>query len=252
MPRKARNVSKTGIYLIYINLADKINITKNEEDFKTALALLKKNADKTLTDIYSYTFNKDYIALIVKERTTKSISLMIQSFLSQYSLFYNNKYSTSGAICKDRFVSYPIEKTNLIVEIIAYIHNIAENKNHSSYIEYFENSPDLITEKKYILSLVSQSDFLELHTKSINIPRNYLRMNKSDIEEIIISTCKIKPSDIKNLDKAKQDEIFKVLREERHLKINEIEKAVGVSKNIITRYKKYESKTKPKEEIWLL
>ena len=257
MSRKPRLKSKTGIYIVYIKWADKLEIIKNDNDFISLTDCIRASCSKYEYKVYAYTFNKEYAGIVLRENTPEGCSRFIQSFLSAYSAFYNKKYSRSGKIIKDRFKSIPIENTSLLPEIAAYLHNLSENPVYSSIPEYFE-SKTILCDTDALLFLVNNSleQFKKLHAEISGIPKEYrysVKRNNKEICELIKNTVNIKPGEIKHLAVKERNTVLKTLRTDAHITIGELQKATGISRGIITRsVKNDENIPKSQDEIWLL
>lgn len=259
MARKPRIRSRNGIYLIYLDWAEKVLVIKDSTDFDTILRCLKSSCEKYNCEIYAYAFNKKYAGLILREHSIGNCSRFIQGFLSVYSSIYNKKYSHNGKTTKDRFKSIPIENISLLPPLSAYIHNLAENDLYSSKNEYFSGTASRLCETKTILALCgnSKSEFAEIHAELSEIPYEFKHDKKitdKELKNLISNIYNINPSEIKKLPKNERDKILGELRKNNNITICELQRITGISRGIITRSTKDNiSKTiKPKEEIWLL
>ncbi len=122
MPRRSRNVSKSGIYHVMIRGNERKEIFSNDEDrvrFLGTLAEKKKDGEYIL---YAYCLMDNHVYLVIKEGKD-SISRIMKRINTSYAYYYNKKYDRVGHVFQDRYQSEAVENDGYLITVIRYVHN---------------------------------------------------------------------------------------------------------------------------------
>lgn len=103
MARKARVISETGLYHIY--LKGTCNIFPSDEDFELFKNLIEQIGDGF--EVLAYGFTKLSGSLFVK---TDSISVSMKKILTEYAMRFNRKYRHEGSLFVSRYKSEPVRE----------------------------------------------------------------------------------------------------------------------------------------------
>lgn len=140
MARKAREKSESGMYHVVLKGNDKL-LFAEDDDYRYFLALVKKTAERDLLEIYAYCIFPEIAHLLLKEGL-RPLGDSIKSLVSSYAVRCNEKYSRSGKLFYDRYISEPIESDDEIIDASRFIHRLPLRHNltldyiYSSYGNY--------------------------------------------------------------------------------------------------------------------
>jgi len=111
-----------------------------------------------LISIISYCLNKNHYHLLVKQLVEKGIVKFMKKIGTAYSMYFNKKYSRSGALFEGRFKAAEIKSDYRLIALSAYIngnpevHGIMKAKNWPwpSYRDYIGTREGTIGDQKEI------------------------------------------------------------------------------------------------------
>ncbi len=172
MPR--RNVIRIDApdryYHVYARGNSKHRIFMDEQDFLTFLNLLERylspDEAKDLygvsypnfynrVDLLAYCLMPNHFHLLVYQRQAKALTALMQSVMTSYSRYFNNRYKRTGSLFESRFRASLISDDSYLEHITRYIHLNPRNwrdYEYSSlpyYLQRAEESwlrPERITE----------------------------------------------------------------------------------------------------------
>ena len=130
MPRKSREISKTGIYHVMLRGINRQDIFEDAEDYRTFIKILSMVQVRlpngiatraTTCHIYAYCLMPNHVHLLLREKDLK-VGDMIKSIASSYVFYYNKKYGRIGHLFQDRFRSEPCNKLEYFFTLFRYIH----------------------------------------------------------------------------------------------------------------------------------
>ncbi|MBR0414893.1 MAG: transposase [Clostridia bacterium] len=171
MSRQARKKSESGIYHVMLRGINKQRIFYNEQDYKMFIKSLIAAKDAGSFSLYAYCLMDNHIHLLIKEEG-EALATVIKRIACRFVYWYNLKYERVGHLFQDRFRSEPVDTDEYFVSVLRYIHQnpvkaglVASCKEYtySSYQWYFVNSK--LINKDFALSLMSEEQFKEFHTK---------------------------------------------------------------------------------------
>lgn len=248
MPRKAREISPTGIYHVYAIGERTKTLTREPRDKEELVGILRASKELFDYDLFAYVVTDNELHLVLKEHAPKDISGIMKFILSTYTNFYNSKYSSDGALIHDRFVSSPVLSDKDLKTMIRYLHQLPvyfkEYPNvysypFSSYNDYFQKSPYVAFD--VILPLFGDektalSKFKIFHAmtelKDFRKDKR-VRYTKEELGEILFKTCGISEEEIKKLKSEEKLKIAKTLHKKTELSLRQIEKICHVSRALI-------------------
>ncbi|WP_404405116.1 REP-associated tyrosine transposase [Jeotgalibacillus malaysiensis] len=254
MPRKPREVSKSGIYHITIKGINKQLIFYEDADRRFFLNRLKKLKDESGFQVFSWCLMDNHIHLVI--RTIElSISKVMQRINGTYSMYMNQKYEGSGTIYEGRFYSSPVENISYLHTVIRYTH---QNPVRSSLVEnpsdyqwsscrcfyglasHCPGLTDTAGVLKYYSDDPSQSTrrFIEYTEVAYDLPEKppskIPKYTDAQAVEIIQSICtNTDLTHIKKLPPVKRNPIIKQLKNTRKFSSTQLARVLGIPKTII-------------------
>ena len=140
MARKARVKSESGMYHIVLKGNDKL-LFAEDDDYRYFLSLLAKTAERDYAEIYAYCLFSESVHIVAKEGL-RPIGESLKALISAYAVRCNEKYSRSGKLFYDRYISEPIETDHELIDAVRYVHRLPLGKSdnftytYSSYNNY--------------------------------------------------------------------------------------------------------------------
>lgn len=122
MPRKAREMSETGIYHVLLRGIDNREIFENNEDKQKFINIMLKKRDVSDFNLYAFCVMDNHVHLAVKE-DQGILSSCIKGISIGYVSYFNKKYGKSGPLFYDRFKSEAIGDEAQLLAVIRFIHN---------------------------------------------------------------------------------------------------------------------------------
>lgn len=185
MPK--RNVLKddkeNSYYHIYTSGHGNQRIFKDDSDYEYFLSLfhrylsLAPQKDKYgklyphmrgSVELLCYNLLPSYIHLLLFQKDKTAMTELIRSVMTSYSMYFNKKYSRSGALFASRYQASRIESVDTLVNISQYIFRASKDWQgypYSSIHAYFGiGHPEWLQEEKLLQavgSLPIYADFLD-------------------------------------------------------------------------------------------
>lgn len=147
MSRKIRQLSNSGIYHILIQGYNKTEVFRDACDKEFFIAALYNFAVQKDFKIYAYCIMNNHAHLVIWD-SENTLSTLMKEITKKYAYYLNNKQSKTGKVFHDRFKSEPIEDTESLLSLLAFIHNTPVKANivtrpekypWSSYNSYLSN-----------------------------------------------------------------------------------------------------------------
>ncbi|MFA6269924.1 MAG: transposase [Candidatus Paceibacterota bacterium] len=193
--RDYKEFAKGEIYHIYNRGVGKMNIFKDEEDFKVFLFRLKENLFPELIkrrdlsksnyrrkilppnsfDLIAYCLMPNHFHLLIKQNSEISISVLVLKLCGGFSKYFNKKHNRVGSLFQDKFKAVRIQKNKQLMWTSLYIHEnplkaeITSNLSNykwSSYSDYAGLENNNLCKKEAILG-------------QFNSPKTYLNYFKT-------------------------------------------------------------------------
>ncbi|MDA3732238.1 transposase [Niameybacter massiliensis] len=141
MPRVARIKTNDSVFHIMLHSLSEINLFNDSEDKEMYLALIKKAKTKFHFKVYAFCLMTTHAHLVI-DSFGSDISKVMHYINLCYSIYYNNKYSRSGPVFRDRFKSKIVNSYKYLVNVCAYIHANPKDllKSQDTLLDYPYNS----------------------------------------------------------------------------------------------------------------
>jgi putative transposase len=251
MPRRARQLSSTGIYHIMLRGINQQQILEDKEDNEKFLEILRECKIISGYKLYAYCLMGNHLHLIIKVEE-ESLEQIFKRVCGRYVYWYNAKYRRVGHLFQDRFKSEPIEDEGYFLSVLRYIHqnpvkagivsNVGEYP-YSSYSCYMKPKNNSLVDVDFVLDMMSREQLEEFHSKEsedtyLDITESPIRLTDEQAKEIIRKTSKCKSvSEFQHLEVKARNSCIKKLRKEG-LSIRQISRLTGISKGIVERCEK--------------
>lgn len=251
MPRRARELSSTGIYHIMLRGINQQQIMEDQEDHEKFIEILQDCKLISGYNLYAYCLMGNHLHLLVKVNK-EPLEQIFKRVSGRYVYWYNTKYHRVGHLFQDRFRSEPIEDEGSFLSVLRYIHQNPVKAGivkevgeypYSSYSCYMELKNNSLADVDFALGMMSREQFREYHSEAsrdvyLDITENSLhsfRLTDEHAQEIIreISKCK-NVSEFQLLEINVRNCDIKKLRKEG-LSVRQISRLTGVSKGIVER-----------------
>lgn len=251
MPRRARQISSTGVYHIMLRGINQQQILEDREDNEKFLEILKEYKIISGYKLYAYCLMGNHLHLIIRVEN-EPLEQIFKRVCGRYVYWYNAKYRRVGHLFQDRFKSEPIEKEGYFLNVLRYIHQnpvkagLAKKVGkypYSSYNSYMEPKGNQLIDVNFVLDMMNKERLEEFHSEAsrdiyLDISERPFRLTDEQAKEIImkISTCK-NASEFQLLEIKVRNSCIKKLRREG-LSVRQISRLTGVSKGIVERCEK--------------
>lgn len=199
-----------------------------------------------LFELHAYCLMSNHVHMLIKERQSGDISLIMKRILTKYAMYFNRKYDRNGALISSRYKSMPVEVDEYFIPLICYIHqnpikagivNTADEYKFSSYREYLHGGE--LTDTAFSLGLLGRSEWVRMHQITSKHDFDVTgRKNKSEEEvrrRIMKCTGGREPHEIASWPKTERDFLIRQLKEKEGLSIRQIERATGLSRGVIAK-----------------
>ena len=137
MPRKAREVSETGMYHILLRGIDKKKIFLDEEDKRKFIDIMFKKRDRGNFKLYAYCIMDDHVHLVINMIQGR-LSSDIKGINIGFVFYFNKKYGKAGHLFYDRFKSETIKNERQLLAAIRFVHNNPVKENISKEAGEYE------------------------------------------------------------------------------------------------------------------
>ena len=246
MGRLARTFSQSGVYHILFRGVNQQNIFEEDTDFEKlneTIKIVKQDLD---FEIYAYCFMDNHVHIVLKERNSGDISLIMKRILTKYARWYNIKYGRSGALIANRYKSVPVEIDEYFLQLIRYIHQnpikagIAkkvEDYPYSSFGEYVKEKN--LTDTEFVLQMVSKQEFVDFH-QEIESMKFRVTDSKRKTDEDVLQFLKkhYQIDNPKNITKFSKTDRNKVLVElKKEFSVRHLQRITGISRGVIAKAK---------------
>jgi len=246
MGRQARQFSNSGIYHIIARGINREHIFESEEDYGYLKKIIRTLKEERGFSVYAYCFMENHIHLIIKEKNSKDISLIMKQMLGRYAMYFNAKYCRSGKLIGNRYKSISVEVDEYFIPLLLYVHmnpvkaGIAlrpDDYPYSSCREYFRCNKTGLTDLNFVLGMIEIDSFKILHTiQNSDFPlKDDLPKTKAEIQLAITNALgELSPLEISGLKKAERNYYVNNLKSEG-LSVREIERLTGISRGTVSR-----------------
>lgn len=181
MPTKnSRKIYVAGQYYhIYSRGIDKKPLFREDSDYEFFLSLFKRYLStedqfntsrvkypsfKNDVQIIAFCLMSNHIHLLLFQKNEQGMKKLMQSVMTSYSMYFNQKYEHYGPVFQGRYLASLIDKDNYLEHISRYIHlNPKEYLKYPySSLQYYLGSKnaDWLTIKPIMNAFKGSSDYL--------------------------------------------------------------------------------------------
>lgn len=121
MPRSPRFVFQNAFYHVFNRGINKQRIFIDTDDYRFFLNKLKKLKNKYDFSIYAVCLMPNHFHISIQTRKD-SISKIMSSLTTSYSMYFNRKYTHFGPVFQNRFKSILIENDSYFMTLSRYIY----------------------------------------------------------------------------------------------------------------------------------
>ncbi len=148
------SLSNRQIYHIYNRGVDKRNICLNTKDYQRFVdslsvfnntknlngrrfaTLLREEGGDRLVNVIAYCLMPNHFHLLLEQLTDNGITKFLQKMTTSYTMYFNKKYSRTGALIQGVFKRSHIKRNGRLLEMSRYIHcnpiKILKSENSAS------------------------------------------------------------------------------------------------------------------------
>ncbi|MBI5465523.1 transposase [Candidatus Gottesmanbacteria bacterium] len=201
------------VYHITVRGNGRSDIFLETRDFLRILKRLKEYKEKLKFFLYAYVLMPNHFHLLLEPTARGTITKIMQTINTAYTMYFNKKYSHVGHVFQGRFHSIIVEKEPYLLEVSRYIHlnpvraglvTKPEDYSWSSYRTYLGKEKNPLIDTQLVLQLFSQTpekqkiNYKEFVEAEIREPKFRLWENISlkqfiASDEFIKSTLKVRP-----------------------------------------------------------
>lgn len=252
MPRKAREKSKSGLYHIVIRGNNGQDIFSDTQDKEAFLQVLEhcRHADGML--LFAWALFCDHAHFILREEAV-SMANVLKHITTKYVRGHNKRHGGSGRLLHDRYLSEPIDSEENLMRCIRYVlthggslHSAPDFREdpYNAWQEYAK--PAGMAETAIIFGLLADEPeealalftaFLDLQNEDDFIDTGTERIIFSDekIRDIIASRYGVTDGDLSKVEKERQAEILRELKEVNGISIRRLARAARLTKFIVEK-----------------
>lgn len=246
MSRQARQLSVTGFYHVVFRGISHQHLFEEEADFTYLLRTLKQLKSVLEFEIHAYCLMSNHVHILIREKQSGDISLIMKRLLTKYAMYFNRKYQRNGALIASRYKSIPVEVDEYFLSLLRYIHQNPlkaglvgklEEYAFSSYREYLQDS--YLTDTEFSLSLVGRNEWIRFHqiveVETYDVSGKNIMSDEQIRRRILLCTGGVEPHEIAGWPRIERDALMRRLKEKEGLSIRQIERATGISRSIVAK-----------------
>ncbi len=245
MPRYAREKSQTGIYHVMLRGIDKRDIFLTQKDYKKFLHYIELAKGKSEISILAYCLMTNHVHMLIKEGK-EEIGDSIRRIAVGYAQYHNRNHERTGHLFQNRYQSEPVNDDRYLFIVLRYIHQnplkagIAKNIRDyqwSSYNDYLIDK-NTLTDKDILKGhFIDAESFIEFNNQESNDNcLNYeekKRYNDDDLRQIISEIIEIETLPLMKI--KTRNIVLKRIKSETGASIRQLEKVLGLGRNIIQK-----------------
>ncbi|MGC3955414.1 MAG: transposase [Propionicimonas sp.] len=122
MPRRARQLSESGIYHVMLRGINRQAIFLDEEDHLRFLHCLHDTRELSGCRVLAYCLMPNHVHLVLRAEG-ESIGQVVKRLGVRYAWWHNVKYDRVGHVFQDRFRSCPVDDDEYFVTLLRYVWN---------------------------------------------------------------------------------------------------------------------------------
>ncbi|MGC4153034.1 MAG: transposase [Propionicimonas sp.] len=122
MPRRARQLSESGIYHVMLRGINRQAIFLDDEDHLRFLRHLSTTRERSGCHILAYCLMKNHVHLVLRT-LDEPVGQVVKRLAVRYAWWHNTKYGRIGHVFQDRFRSRPVEDDEYFITLLRYVWN---------------------------------------------------------------------------------------------------------------------------------
>lgn len=254
MPRKAREISPTGMYHVYSRGNGKQNIYESVYDYQAFLNALQEIKVEYEVEVHAYCLMPNHFHILISHHDLNTISKVMHRLLTYYSMRFNSVYRRSGVLFGNRFGSVPILNYSHYMNLLKYIHynpvrakicELPSDYPWSSFVELISAKEFCLVDREKTLKMYNMNlehaiiNLLKHHEKDCTLPDIMFESNAIGIEdkiyllEHVFNDFNVKS--ISSMCTDERNEKIIEMRKELKLSVSQIERLTGISRNIVKK-----------------
>lgn len=141
-------------------------------------------------ELIAYSLTPDRFHLLLHQKTLGSIERLLRSLCTRYSMYFNKKYTRSGALFEGPYKSVQIKDDPELQNVTASLHNLG---NNSSYPEYLGTRETSWVKPQVVLSLFKNG---------ISDYKNFVEKERGKSDQLVRSPNRRDPASKPDLEAA--------------------------------------------------
>ncbi len=171
-----RDFFEGGYYHIYNRGNYGQKIFSDDADYIGYLERLRNAKEKSKATIICYCLMPNHIHLLLRQDSDVSISKLIQSMHTSYSMYYNKKHKKAGHLFQSRFKQKHIDDDEYLLQVSSYIHlnpvinglvDRIEDYAWSSYPDYIGLREGTLCEKEPVMLKLTPDQYKKITEEEI-------------------------------------------------------------------------------------
>ncbi|MCE5223038.1 transposase [bacterium] len=244
MPRKARQISESGILHIMMRGINKQPIFFQEEHYQYFFYLMRKAKEKCHMALYAYCLMPNHTHFLIRS-FDENPGKFIHHIGTSYAQHYNKIFSRVGHLFQDRYKSEVVQNDEYFIAILRYIHynpikaglcKQIEEYPWSSFNDYISSVG--ITDTEFAINLFgNQSALLNYHKEAPqeNILDISLKEKPSDEEVITAINHMVGLTEFHKFDLPEQFNMIRLIKADTNATIDQLVRHLHISKHFVVK-----------------
>ncbi len=171
MPRLPRIHLDKALYFVTSQGGYGQKLFNDEADYKAYLELLGRYKEEHGFKLFAFVLMPNCLHLLIEPTAETTISTIMHSLNSNYTKYYNGRYSKSGHLFQGRFKAVIAQKEGYLLDLTRYIHLCSQRDKvcesaglyaYSSYGRYSNRTdalgPQITAEIREVFSYIREDD----------------------------------------------------------------------------------------------
>ena len=251
MPRQARKKSSTDIYHVMLRGTNRQDIFFDDKDRRSFIKFVKEIKKESPFILYAYCLMRNHVHLLIRESETP-IDIFMKRIGIKYAVYFNSRHNRCGHVFQDRFKSEPVNDNAYFFTLIQYIHqnpvaagiscDVASYR-WSSWSEYERAGVGIqeICCTKHVLARMPLKELREFVNTLLPATQTILDFDSGsrlktdeEVKDFLSMRFSIKGMDMQVLNRDKQDEILRELKE-YGASVRQLVRLTGLSFSVVRR-----------------
>ena len=246
MPRTARKESFTGYYHLIVRGIGKQIIFEHDKDYGYYISLMRKYSEETGVSICAYCLMDNHVHFLVYDNS-KEVSQFMKKLNVAYAGYFNSKYSRTGHLFQDRFLSEVVDSEAYLITVFRYILNNPAKANICPASEYLWNSyrayrnPESFVDTSALAGMIGTweqyAQFISLENSDTCMEYYTQRESDEHAMNVLRHTLNLKSgsgNEIRNYEISVRNEAIRKLKN-AGLTSAQIQRLTGIGRGVIQR-----------------